>query len=612
MKKELLSLMTLAACSLGMNAETLLVHDGGGSNAYTPISSTYCDEVGTIGQVLYPAEELADMNGKQITSVKFFFDTDGAKFTGGKYEVSVAETNANPYSVTTNAPVAFEGAQVVATIDGPASGDAELVINFDTPYTYNGGMLMIQTKVTEAGAYRTSYFVGETTTTYQSLGKSWSYSAQRFLPKTEFTYTAGENPQPAEPEFVFTPAAGTYTAAQNVAVTVNNKPENCFMQVKFVGDTEIDWMRAESYNVTESGELYARLVSSEDYETVIATSAAQTYVINIPEPVKITFNPAAGEVEAGTQVTVTAANVPAGMKLFARQDRGSWNKYITTFTINAESTIQAAVLDENTAEEDILWYMIDDEMKAEANYTIVTTPVVEPKIVFNPEAGEYEAGTQVTVSAEGIDYDYIIKATYGDIEKEGTTVTFELTESNNILATVWKWSDSMDDYVQTSVQGTAHYTVIAPEPEPVITITPDGGNFTEAQVVTVTVENKPADADVVYEYVPDEGETTGEMGYYAPITVDKTGTLYVKVVREAADPTEGAPARVKTGVLAQKQASFIIDIASSIEALTAGKAVKSVSYINVAGQKAAQAFQGVNIVVVEYQDGTQAVAKVVK
>ena len=123
----------------------------------------------------------------------------------------------------------------------------------------------------------------------------------------------------------------------------------------------------------------------------------------------------------------------------------------------------------------------------------------------------------------------------------------------------------------------------------------------------------PSDAEILYEFVPDEEETTGEMYYRAPITVDKTGTLYVKVVREEADPTEeAAPRRVKTGVLAEKTAYYVIDKATGIEALTAGKAVKSIRYYNVAGQQANSAFHGVNIVVVDYQDGTQAVAKVVK
>ena len=283
---------------------------------------------------------------------------------------------------------------------------------------------------------------------------------------TSMTITFAETETPSEPEFVFTPAAGTYTEAQLVNVTVNNKPESCFMQVKFVGDTEVDWMRAESFNVTESGDLYARLVSSEDYETVLATSAAQTYTINIPEPMTIRFNPAAGEVEAGTQVTVTVNNKPEGYKALSRMGEGSWSQYVMTYTINEAATIQVVVVPEETDADGIVWYAIANDMKAQAAYTIKQEPVVEPKIVFNPEAGEYEAGTQVTVSAEGIDYDYIIEATYNEVTKQGTTVTFELNETGNVYATVLKWSDSMEDYVATSLTASARYTVTEAPAEP--------------------------------------------------------------------------------------------------------------------------------------------------
>lgn len=46
--------------------------------------------------------------------------------------------------------------------------------------------------------------------------------------------------------------------------------------------------------------------------------------------------------------------------------------------------------------------------------------------------------------------------------------------------------------------------------------------------------------------------------------------------------------------------------------INAGKAVAGVKYYNVAGQAADSAFEGVNIVVTTYADGTQSVVKVVK
>ena len=50
----------------------------------------------------------------------------------------------------------------------------------------------------------------------------------------------------------------------------------------------------------------------------------------------------------------------------------------------------------------------------------------------------------------------------------------------------------------------------------------------------------------------------------------------------------------------------------AVENINAGKAVAGVKYYNVAGQAADKAFDGVNVVVTTYADGTQSVAKVVK
>ena len=51
---------------------------------------------------------------------------------------------------------------------------------------------------------------------------------------------------------------------------------------------------------------------------------------------------------------------------------------------------------------------------------------------------------------------------------------------------------------------------------------------------------------------------------------------------------------------------------SAVENINAGKAVAGVKYYNVAGQAADKAFDGVNVVVTTYVDGTQSVVKVVK
>ena len=56
----------------------------------------------------------------------------------------------------------------------------------------------------------------------------------------------------------------------------------------------------------------------------------------------------------------------------------------------------------------------------------------------------------------------------------------------------------------------------------------------------------------------------------------------------------------------------VVDPESAVENISAGKAVAGVKYYNVAGQAADKAFDGVNVVVTTYVDGTQSVVKVVK
>ena len=55
-----------------------------------------------------------------------------------------------------------------------------------------------------------------------------------------------------------------------------------------------------------------------------------------------------------------------------------------------------------------------------------------------------------------------------------------------------------------------------------------------------------------------------------------------------------------------------VEGATGVDEINAAKAVSSVKYFNAAGMASDNAFDGVNIVVTKYADGTQSVAKVVK
>ena len=139
--------------------------------------------------------------------------------------------------------------------------------------------------------------------------------------------------------------------------------------------------------------------------------------------------------------------------------------------------------------------------------------------------------------------------------------------------------------------------------EPVITVDPDFGEYLGVQTVHVTVENMPEGAVIVYNFVAEEPTRDGEWQEYddaTGIVVDKSGLLTIAL--------NDATGEEITSI----EGEYIItpDF-TGIEAIS-GKAVAGVRYYNVAGVASDKAFDGVNIVVTTYTDGTQCVTKVVK
>ena len=140
--------------------------------------------------------------------------------------------------------------------------------------------------------------------------------------------------------------------------------------------------------------------------------------------------------------------------------------------------------------------------------------------------------------------------------------------------------------------------------EPVITVDPDFGEYEEAQTVFVFVENMPDGAVIKYIFLPGES-TREEVEWQAyddteGILIEESGMLVIGVFDATGE------------VLGGLEGEYIINTPTTgIEAIS-GKAVASVRYINVAGMASDKAFDGLNIVVTTYTDGTKTVTKVVK
>lgn len=193
MQKFLRNLMLTVAMLLpfASQAQTmyLTVADSTATNSYVPVYGLYVDDFVRC-QTVYPADMLTSMTGENILGLTYYLGTPAASSWG------VAQFVVNVKEVTGTTLSAFEdmtGATTVYTGSLDAT-QATMEIEFNTPYTYQGGNLLVEIYNTLEGTYKSAYFYGKNVT-----GASWqgyngtsvdniTGSARAFMPKTTFVY----------------------------------------------------------------------------------------------------------------------------------------------------------------------------------------------------------------------------------------------------------------------------------------------------------------------------------------------------------------------------------------------------------------------------------------
>ena len=200
MKKLRLFIMMLMAAMLPLAVQaqsTLTVHDGTTTNYYVPMYVGYFDDF-TRAHVVYPASELSDMNGAEISSITFYCNSTNMPYTTVStvdiYMTEVAEEGVSAFIDKNTATMVYQG---TVSFEQTADG-GEATITFDSPYTYNGGNLLFGCDNTTDAGYKFVYFFGETVNgasysgyNASSLENVTSGTQRNFLPKTTFTYTPG-------------------------------------------------------------------------------------------------------------------------------------------------------------------------------------------------------------------------------------------------------------------------------------------------------------------------------------------------------------------------------------------------------------------------------------
>ncbi|MBR1550407.1 MAG: InlB B-repeat-containing protein [Bacteroidales bacterium] len=177
---------------------TLTVADGTTTNQYVPVYGYYADDF-LRSQTIYPASlieegaEAVGMNGGSISSMTFYLTSPATGSWGSANFVvrltEVAASTLSGWGDVTNAVTVYNGA-----LDGTQS---TMTVEFTTPYTYNGGNLLLEIYSDADGSYKACTFSGIT-----SAGASWqgynssswqnvTGSVQNFIPKTTFTFSGG-------------------------------------------------------------------------------------------------------------------------------------------------------------------------------------------------------------------------------------------------------------------------------------------------------------------------------------------------------------------------------------------------------------------------------------
>ena len=176
---------------LSASAETLTLYDEGAYLSAVPFNGLYADEVGNKTQVLYLADDLTAMVGKQISAITFYTEPEGLTLDGVTYEIGIAETDVNSLTDFITDGITKVGTVTMTPNEGQV---VEVTITFNEPYTYNGGNLVFEDVVTVAGGMASTYWTGMNTNYNSALCFTFnSPTIRQFLPKTTFTY-GGDTP----------------------------------------------------------------------------------------------------------------------------------------------------------------------------------------------------------------------------------------------------------------------------------------------------------------------------------------------------------------------------------------------------------------------------------
>lgn len=193
--KKIFTLMAVAAIALAAQAAQLTVADGTDTNQYIPFRAAYFNYPPYFGQVIYPAGQLTQLEGKNITGLTFYIANEGGSvMNGGELSFFLGVVDVSEYSTVSPFRIPESDLTLVGTLP-MTQGESQIALNFDTPFAYAGGNLALMVKVTQAGTVSgTGSFYGVKTSVPSAVYGGNQYFTEQFYPKTTFTYDDASAP----------------------------------------------------------------------------------------------------------------------------------------------------------------------------------------------------------------------------------------------------------------------------------------------------------------------------------------------------------------------------------------------------------------------------------
>lgn len=221
----------------------------------SPIFFGYLD-MHAESQHIIPAAKLATINGQTISSITYYIDGDNSFTTDVQVDMYVKEVDFTTLGdlVDKNSCMHVYSGYLTSVSKGSYS---EMTITLNTPYTYNGGNLLIGFDNLNNGTSMYYIgFLGEDVEPGVAMTFNYTYDwdiHSSALPKTTFTYSTGSLPE--------NPAGGYYIPlGEEVTITATPTSDAYGFVNWTINDVPVSTSNPFDYTVTESVNIVGNFV----------------------------------------------------------------------------------------------------------------------------------------------------------------------------------------------------------------------------------------------------------------------------------------------------------------------------------------------------------------